>query len=237
MMIDAEIKVSECISNTITIWQERRQTNKIHQYIKSLNSKLRENIDVRRSIAYFWLENNEHEKAAREYKRLCKDEPGQPLNWLNYCASQRALKKSYKALNIIKQALMIHPENKKLGYAFMQCLAEKGKLKAAQKIVERELEECSNKDEQLVYGLQFVGEGYKIADKNKLRILSRNWEQTKTDASFQNIWADHIRTPCSTRKIRIGYFSQDLCDHPVGRFIKPIIKDHDRRDYSLLHRY
>ena len=36
-----------------------------------------------------------------------------------------------------------------------------------------------------------------------------------------------------TKKIRVGYMSQDFCDHPVGRFIRPIIRDHENEKLSI----
>ena len=232
-MIAKEERVGECISNTILILQETNRIDKARIYINSLGDKAKKNIDVRRSIAYFWLSVEEYEKASDEYERLCKEETQQPLNWLNHCAAQRGLKHSYSALKITKTGFMLHPKNKKLKYALMQCLAETGKLSSAEKIIEEALTNTDRIDEQLLFGLQFVGEGYKIADKYRLRQIAQAWEEETKKDVVVNVWADYIKSPSDSRKIRIGYFSHDFCDHPVGRFIKPIIEAHDKDKFTI----
>ena len=56
-------------------------------------------------------------------------------------------------------------------------LAETGKLSSAEKIIEEALTNTDRIDEQLLFGLQFVGEGYKIADKYRLRQIAQAWEE------------------------------------------------------------
>ena len=36
------------------------------------------------------------------------------------------------------------------------------------------------------------------------------------------------------RRLRIGYLSQDLHNHPVGRFIEPVLKRHDRQQIEVV---
>ena len=194
---------------------------------------MKRNIDVKRAIAFLKLGLEEFHEASLEYAKLCLDEPQQPLNWLNYSASEKALKNSYKALRIIKSGIILHPKHKKLKYALMQCLAEIGKLEASASILREEIRNTDSKDEKIMFNMQFIGEGYKLIDSAELKELANKWEKERNKHYANNVWLDYIREPVESRKIRIGYFSQDFCDHPVGRFIRPIIKNHNRDNYSV----
>ena len=48
----------------------------------------------------------------------------------------------------------------------------------------------------------------------------------KIDSSITDIWKDDMDSAVRKSTITIGYMSSDFCDHPVGRFIYPIIRRH-----------
>ena len=43
-----------------------------------------------------------------------------------------------------------------------------------------------------------------------------------------NLWADAVRQPIDGRRLRIGYLSADWSNHPVCRFMLPVLQQHDR---------
>ena len=43
-----------------------------------------------------------------------------------------------------------------------------------------------------------------------------------------NLWQDIIAKPLKERKLRVGYLSADFANHPVGRFMLPILNNHDK---------
>ena len=43
-----------------------------------------------------------------------------------------------------------------------------------------------------------------------------------------NLWADAVRQPIEGRRLRIGYLSADWSNHPVCRFMLPVLQQHDR---------
>ena len=127
---------------------------------------------------------------------------------------ERGLKNSYKALRIVKMGLSIHPDNKKLRNALMQCLTEVGKLQSAKIVLSNILNTKEEISDQLMFDIQFIGEGYKLLDSEVLKDMAEDWEKQKLKDGIQNVWTDYIRTPRKRRKIRVGYMSQDFCDHP-----------------------
>ena len=52
-------------------------------------------------------------------------------------------------------------------------------------------------------------------------------------AKFWPLWADLLLEPNKGRRLRIGYLSADLCNHPVGRFLLPVLKHHDRKTVEV----
>jgi predicted O-linked N-acetylglucosamine transferase (SPINDLY family) len=43
----------------------------------------------------------------------------------------------------------------------------------------------------------------------------------------------HLNDPSPDRRLRIGYVSPDLCDHPVGRFLLPLLESHDHGSFEI----
>ena len=70
-------------------------------------------------------------------------------------------------------------------------------------------------------------------DSKILKDLARSWEKKATDKSIVNIWADTIRHSKNTAKIKIAYLSTDFCNHPVGRFMLPILELHNKELFEI----
>jgi protein O-GlcNAc transferase len=79
-------------------------------------------------------------------------------------------------------------------------------------------------------------------------LLTMEYSTSTTQASIaaaQQHWYHHCAEPLSKeirpftngrnpeRRLRIGYVSPDLRNHPVGRFILPLWENHDRRNYEI----
>jgi len=61
----------------------------------------------------------------------------------------------------------------------------------------------------------------------------RQYEVQHVAPFFANA-APPPRDPVASRRIRVGYVSGDLRDHPVGRFMHPIFAHHDRSQFEIL---
>ena len=48
-----------------------------------------------------------------------------------------------------------------------------------------------------------------------------------------NLWQDTIRNPTDGRKLRISYLSADLANHPVGRFLLPVLSNHNKNKFEI----
>ena len=66
-----------------------------------------------------------------------------------------------------------------------------------------------------------------------IRKLARYWEQKQLTPETSNLWADRIRKNLKDRPIKIGYLSADWRNHPVGRFMLPILKNHNPQNFEV----
>ncbi len=48
------------------------------------------------------------------------------------------------------------------------------------------------------------------------------------------MWADCIHEPLVDRRLKIGYISSDFCNHPVSRFLLPILKSHNEKNFEII---
>ena len=57
---------------------------------------------------------------------------------------------------------------------------------------------------------------------------ARSLEQRNQRQNPNPLWPDTILKPLEGRKLRVGYLSADLANHPVGRFLLPVLNNHNR---------
>ena len=55
----------------------------------------------------------------------------------------------------------------------------------------------------------------------------------KKQLTYGPLWPDLLLEPSEGRRLRIGYLSADFCNHPVGRFLLPILENHDRKKVEV----
>ncbi|ABB25089.1 TPR repeat [Synechococcus sp. CC9902] len=220
-------------ANIITILSEKGRFKEANKEVEKTECNLKEELAIKGAIAYLKLKEEKIYEAAIDYAELCRIDPLQPIYWLNWCACKRKLKRNIEALQISKKGLSINPSNDNLRHAMSQCLAETGNPELAIKVMREEIEGEKKISEQNLYNLQFIGEGYQIIDSEKLKCMAEDWESIKIKKRIGPLWGDRIEDKDKER-INVGYMSADFCDHPVGRFIKPIIKEHDRKRVKVI---
>lgn len=80
----------------------------------------------------------------------------------------------------------------------------------------------------LVYTLHF----HPGFDTQALHTEHRRWNQQHA-APLKSLVRPHVNDSSPARKLRIGYVSPDLREHPVGRFLLPLLAAHDRRSFEV----
>ncbi len=218
---------SKAVANQIRMLEILGEWTKAENLIDNCNKELRENPKIRGSVARLLISKQKLEEAAKEYKELCKIEPHESVNWLNLAACLRNQQYTHASKAILKEGLLRHPKNNDLKQAFGQALAALGKHKQALKVLEEGLKTSDPNSKVHLFNLQFIGAGYGLLSAKRRTEIAKNWESHQYQEGVGALWGDRIRSPIGTRKIRIGYLSADFCKHPVGRFMLPILKNHD----------
>ncbi len=59
------------------------------------------------------------------------------------------------------------------------------------------------------------------------------WASQHADPMLRTV-QPHLNIPDPTRRIRVGYVSSDFRDHPVGRFILPLLENIDRNGFTTI---
>ncbi len=80
----------------------------------------------------------------------------------------------------------------------------------------------------LVYTLHFHP-GY---DAHAIHTEHLRWAQAHA-APLKSFIRPHGSDPNPNRRLRIGYVSPDFCEHPVGRFLLPLLGAHDHENFEV----
>ena len=145
----------------------------------------------------------------------------------------KALKYTIAPRKILRTALLWHPNNIDLQHSYAQSLAEMGKLKSYKKTQRCWKRDTSELSSDHIFSRQFLGISCEQIDHIERRELAQHWESQQLNSKNCNLWADHISINHQKRRIRIGYLSADWRNHPVGRFMLPILKNHDRKKFEI----
>jgi predicted O-linked N-acetylglucosamine transferase (SPINDLY family) len=215
-------------ANRITLLKELGELQQAHALVDALPPALRQAKDVRAALAGLLLNEARLEDAAVELEALCHDHPEDPLHWLNLAASLRGLKNPVACARALKRGLTLHPGHADLEQALGQSLAEMGKQEAAMELLLRSSEANQPLADSHLFNLQFLGAGYGLLSSERRLELAQQWEAHKQAEGVGPLWADVVRQPLAGRPLKVGYLSADYCNHPVGRFLLPLLRHHDR---------
>ncbi len=215
-------------ANQITVLQEQGNWQEAERLIAGLAPAVRQSCQVRGALAHLQMERQLVVEAAAEFAELCALEPQQPLHWLNRTACLRQLKHGMAALAVAKQGMVLHPQHRDLRHALGQCLAEVGRYRQAMALMEPGQQSPEELTGQHLFSLQFLGAGYGLIAPELRAQLAQRWEGEQRNQGVGALWGDRLRRPPHGRPLRVGYLSADFCNHPVGRFLLPVLEAHDR---------
>ena len=175
---------------------------------------------------------NDVETALALHRRLTELEPGVADHWLNVGGCEKQLRRMVAPLQALQQGVRCAPERLDLQLALGSVLVEHGRLREGLQL----LQSCARHPEardraHSIY--QFAAAGSRLVAAEQLRADVAEWERERGLKPSQ-LWADRIRDPDPDRPLRVGYLSPDFCNHPVGRFMAPILAGHDRGQVEVV---
>ncbi len=215
-------------ANRISILKDLRRLDEAEQLWQSLEGERQYSMPVRGSLAGLRLAQNRPEEASQLLAKLCQEQPQEANHWLNWAACLRSLKYTVAPTQILKRGMLYQPRRWELQESLAQALAEMGNLVATARAwqIQEKREEEKWKDIN-VFNRQFLGVGGNLYTADIRSLQAKKWEKRKTRTSMVNLWQDHLVEPLGGRPLRVGYLTADACNHPVGRFLLPILKHHN----------
>ena len=187
---------------------------------------------VMAAYAYTLLAVEKTDEAISIYLKLISQNPLKSLYWLNCSASYRSQKEPETAIKFAKSGLVLNPGSKLLRQALAQGYAEIGKKEQVKTLIKEDLYD-EDINEQHLFNIQFLGEGYKIIESKELMKMAMIWEERMISNNANNMHEDRIKEKDREGKLKIGYLSADFNSHPVGRFMLPILRNHDKSKFNV----
>ncbi|WP_320675975.1 tetratricopeptide repeat protein [Prochlorococcus sp. MIT 1300] len=216
-------------ANRITVLQEKGDFLTAQNLIRTLPNQIATNNLVQGAKAGLLIKQQKFEEAEALLTSLCINQPDNPINWLNRAACLRSMKIMGRCTWVLKQGLRWNPGHADLEQSLGQSLAEMGKHKQAMELLQRSAGPIEQLTDTYLMNLQFLGAGYHLISSTERQKMSLLWEGRKKKEGVGDLWGDVIHEDPNKRALKVGYLSADFANHPVGRFILPIIESHDRR--------
>lgn len=216
-------------ANQITMLKDAGRFDDSRALINSLGNEVRDQPTVRGAIATLHMAANDTDAAVKELASLCWVEPNEAGHWLNLAANLRTLKHANAALKVLKRGICRQPEVMDLQQALGQCLAELGSTDQALPVLRRSAGSMATIKDEYLFNIQFLGAGYHLIAPEELQAWAQAWEERlQRERGIGPLWPDAIREPAAGRTLRVGYLSADWSNHPVCRFMLPVLQHHNR---------
>ncbi len=214
-------------ANRISLLKDLGKLDEAEEVWREISPEQKSVKEIRGALAGLKLAQNKPEEATLLLSNLCQEEPEQEAHWLNWAAALRSLKYTVAPRRVLQMALQYHPQDWSLQEAYGQILAEMGLIEEAKRLAKRQSINHEPAKDIHIFNRQFLGASYKLIDSNLMRLEAQSWEQMKRAEGVGALWPDTIRSSHKNRVLRIGYISSDYCNHPVARFLLPILQNHD----------
>ena len=178
------------------------------------------------------LSEQRYQEALPLFAQLIEQEPEEGNHWINLAACQKNLKLMVAPLETLEHAVGLHPERPDLLQALGSIMIEHGRWREGLPYLVRSTANKNSSDVQH-FNLQFSAAGNRLMTPTELQERAEKWEKGR-GLTPTPLWNDNIKERSPDQRLRIGYFSQDLHNHPVGRFIEPLLKIHNRQQVEVI---
>ncbi len=188
--------------------------------------------DAHRNLADALTDAARLDEAIAHYARAAQLKPNWPDLLNNFGHALQSAGRHADALDRFREALSLDPSfagaHANMGGAMLEMGAIDAAL-ASHRAAARLRPDSAALASNLLYAMHF---DQKVDDES-LFSAHVNWAQKHAShlVAAHTSLADLPRA--AHRPLRIGYVSQDLRDHPVGRFLFPILANHDRARFEI----
>jgi protein O-GlcNAc transferase len=186
--------------------------------------------------AHVFLGNALNEKelfaeAVACYRQAIRLKPDHAEAHKNLGDSFKSLGRLDEAIACYHQATLIKPDftdaQINLGNAFKDTGNLNGAIAVYRKVIQLK-PDFAAAHSNLIYTLHF----HPGFDAKAIFEEHRLWNQQHAEP-LKNFIQPHSNNGDPDRQLRIGYVSPDFCEHPVGRFILPLLGAHDHEHFAI----
>ncbi len=225
---------SGLLANRLTLYKDLSKINEAKDLYQSLSIKQKSNVNIRGAWAGLLLKMESYEEAIEILTELVISEPHIASHWINLAACQKATRHNLRCEKILKKGLIYNPDNLTLKNFLAQSLSESGNAIKAIKLLDAEKRNWKGIPDDHFFNIQFIGAASQLIKPELLSQIAKIWEETRLSKGIGPLWRDTIRENINSRKIRIAYLSSDFCNHPVGRFLLPLLETHDKSLFEII---
>ncbi|TCD58125.1 O-linked N-acetylglucosamine transferase, SPINDLY family protein [Synechococcus sp. BS55D] len=222
-------------ANLITLFKQTGDFDSANQLIQELNREQTNNPDIRKAIADLRLAEGDNVGASHLLAKLASSHQSRAEIWLNWAASLKGLKFSVAPTQILKRGLQFNPEDHNLWLALEQALCELCDFEGAERVCALHKLDKNLESNEQIFNRQFLSLSVQQTEElcQKRKQWALHWEGCQQRMGHGPLWPDLLLEPLASRRLRIGYLSADFCNHPVGRFLLPVLEHHDRQSMEV----
>lgn len=165
------------------------------------------------------------------YREALRFAPGHPAAHNHLGVILRKQGRPDEAVACFRAALQLRPDHPDAWTNLGTALQDMGLLDEALAAFRRSLAirpGSASAHSNLLYGLHY----HPASDARGLGEEHRRWDERHAEPLAGAI-RPHTNDPDPDRRLRVGYLSPDLRSHPVGRFLLPLLEEHDRRHVEV----
>jgi predicted O-linked N-acetylglucosamine transferase (SPINDLY family) len=201
----------------------------ISAYVKALG--IRPDLaDVHFQVGNASILTGQHQQAMVAYRQAIQIQPDHKDAHCNLCHTLVDMGELDKAVEAVGRAIERWPEMPTLYRHLGRAHREAGRLDEALAGWRTGLERVD--DAQLHSDLLFTLNFHPGYDRRRLFEETRKWEQ-KYAMPHMGAPVVHANERSPERRLRVGYVAHDLGNHPLGRFMVPLVTHHDRRNVEV----
>jgi len=135
-----------------------------------------------------------------------------------------------EAMDIARRALSLQPDNDSASRIVGRVFRESGRLDESIAWFEKRL--ADDPTSKAAGDLLFTQLFHPAYDRKRLFDEATRWNQTYA-RPLRDLIRPHDNDRSLGRRLRIGYYSCDLGDHPLGRFILPLLANHNHAGFEI----
>lgn len=217
--------------NRIILLRLLERTKEARNVLNSVDNEAKNDIAILNAEAALEHKERNYKDSSRIFGMLCQLQQLNVSHWINLAASLKGQRKVFTSHRSIKRGIKIDPTNEELQQALAQSYVERGQQQQATFIIKNYIKSIDTHRIPNLFQLQFMCSSYHLLPEAMLQKIARDWEKSK--ASKREIMGRSKELKGKNNKIKAGYFSSDFCNHPVGRFITGVIKNHNLAEFEI----